>query len=61
MRREPLIITTTATIAFQKLFLDIVGPTDKGDDGYQYILTLQCKLSKYIEKHALNTKVTVNC
>lgn len=29
IRKEPMTITTTATTAFQKLFLDIVGPIDR--------------------------------
>lgn len=57
--KEPLTITTTAKTVFEKLFLDVVGPIEKDDQGYQYILTLQCELSKYIEAYPLKSKDTV--
>lgn len=48
MTKEPMVITTTAQSAFEKIFLDIVGPLDRDNDNYTYILTLQCELSKYV-------------
>lgn len=36
---ETMAITS---IALQNLFLDVVGPNDRDDEGYQYIVTLQC-------------------
>lgn len=58
IHKEPLSITTTASTSFQKLFLDIVGPIDRDDNGFCYILTLQCELSKYVEAFPLRTKTT---
>lgn len=57
--KEPMAITSTAQAAFDKIFLDIVGPLDKDIDGNVYILTIQCELSKYVEAYALPTKDTV--
>lgn len=55
---EPMVVTTTATSALEKIFLDLVGPLDKDIDGNIYILTLQCELSKYIEAYPLVNKET---
>ena len=49
-------ITTTATSAFQKVFLDLVGPIDQDEKGNRYILTLQCELTKFVEGYALENK-----
>jgi hypothetical protein len=54
--KEPMKITTTAHTAFQKIFLDIVGPIDKDAENYSYILTLQCELTKYVEAYPLISK-----
>lgn len=56
--KQPLTITTTATSAFEKIFLDLVGPLDKDEYGNCYILTLQCELTKYIEAYPLPNKET---
>lgn len=58
IHKEPLTITTTASSSFDKIFLDIVGPIDRDDNGFSYILTLQCELSKYVEAFPLRTKTT---
>lgn len=57
--KEPMSITTTAGSAFEKIFLDVVGPLPKDDNNYSYILTIQCELSKYIEAYPLVTKSTI--
>lgn len=57
--KQPLNITTTATTAFEKIFLDLVGPLDKDESGNCYILTLQCELTKYIEAYPLPNKETI--
>lgn len=57
--KEPMVITTTATYAFEKVFLDLVGPLDKDIDNNNYILTLQCELTKFVEAYPLNNKETV--
>lgn len=54
--KEPMVITTTAHSAFEKIMLDIVGPLDKDYSNYSYILTLQCELTKYVEAYPLETK-----
>lgn len=58
--KEPMVVTTTATSAFEKVFIDIVGPLDTDSDGYTYILTVQCELSKYVEAYPLHRKDTVS-
>lgn len=44
--KEPMVITTTASYAFEKVFLDVFGPLDKDMDSNRYILTLQWELKK---------------
>lgn len=56
--KEPMVITTTAKTAFDKIYLDIVGPLEKDDNNYNYILSIQCELSKFIEVFPLITKST---
>jgi lipoate-protein ligase A len=56
--KEPMVITTTANSAFDKIYLDLVGPLDKDSYSYSYILTLQCELSKYVEAYPLVSKTT---
>lgn len=54
--KEPLTVTTTANSAMEKIFLDVVGPLDRDDYNYLYILTIQCELSKYVEAYPMKTK-----
>lgn len=56
--KEPLTITTTASSSFEKVFLDLIGPLDRDDQGNTYILTLQCEITKYVEAYPLKTKTT---
>lgn len=56
--KQPMCITSTATTAFDKIFLDLVGPLTKDANGYCYILTLQCELTKYVEAYPLLNKET---
>lgn len=56
---EPLDITTTASAAFQKIFLDLVGPLETDINGYKYILTIQCDLSKFVEAYPLTNKEAI--
>nr|CAH7715334.1 unnamed protein product [Callosobruchus chinensis] len=53
LNKEPLQITTTASSAFQKIFLDIVGPLPTDSENFKYILTIQCELTKYVEAYPL--------
>ena len=57
--KEPMCITTTASYAFQKIFLDIVGPLPQDYEGNVYILSLQCELSKFVEAYPLKAKDTI--
>lgn len=54
--KQPLTITSTATCAFDTIFIDLVGPFEMDDSGNRYILTLQCELSKYIEGYVIKNK-----
>jgi hypothetical protein len=54
--RDKMVITTTATTSFEKVYLDIVGPLEVDNAGYKYILTLQCELTKYVEAYPLENK-----
>lgn len=54
--RAPLEITSTATKAFQKIYLDIVGPLPVDEFENKYILTAQCELTKFVEAYPLKTK-----
>ncbi|KAL4707658.1 hypothetical protein ACJJTC_014697 [Scirpophaga incertulas] len=51
-------ITTTASSAFDKVYLDLVGPLDNDLDDNRYILTIQCELSKYVQAFPLKNKDT---
>lgn len=54
--KEPMNITSTASTAFEKVYLDLVGPFEVDNNNYSYILTLQCELTKYVEAYPLITK-----
>lgn len=55
-KKEPMMITSTADSAFEKIFLDLVGPLETDNDNFSYVLTLQCELSKYVEGYPLISK-----
>jgi len=46
--RQPMILTDTPGIAFDKISMDIVGPLPITEDGHSYILTIQDLLTKYL-------------
>ena len=56
--KAPLKITSTATEAFETVYVDLVGPLPVDSNGYKYVLTLQCELSKFIEAYPLKDKVS---
>lgn len=58
--KQPMQVTTTSNSAFDKLYLDIVGPLDKDYNNYSYILTLQCELTKYVEAYPLESKDSIS-
>lgn len=47
--KAALTITTTASVSFERCFLDIVGPLPMTEEGNKYILTFQDDLSKFSE------------
>lgn len=56
--KEPMVITTTSSRPFEKIFMDIVGPLLKSHQGNVFILTLQDDLSKFtvpMYNHEANT------
>lgn len=58
--KQPMVITSTANSAFEKIYLDLVGPLPKDASGHVYILTVQCELTKFVEAYPLPTKDAVS-
>lgn len=56
INKQPLTITSTATSAFQRIFLDLVGPLQTDIENNSYILTIQCELTKFIECYPIPNK-----
>lgn len=54
----PMTITSTATSAFEKIYLDLVGPIIPDEQSNQYILTTQCELTKFITATPIKNKST---
>lgn len=57
---EPMKLTDTASAAFEKIFLDLVGPLETDELDNKYILTIQCDLTKYVEAYPLKNKEAVS-
>ncbi|KAL4136459.1 hypothetical protein QTP88_008007 [Uroleucon formosanum] len=58
--QQLMVVTTTASKPFEKIFLDIVGPIDTSLEGNAYILTIQDDLTKFsvaipLPNHTANT------
>lgn len=53
--KAPIQITNTPTKPFQFIQLDTVGPL-RISNGYRYILTAQCELTKYVDAFPIETK-----
>lgn len=51
-----MIVTTTASSAFEKKYLDLVGPLLTSFNRFQYILTTQCELTKFITVTPITSK-----
>jgi hypothetical protein len=45
--KQPMVITSTSSEPFEKIFLDIVGPLPNTFNGNKYILTIQDDLTKF--------------
>jgi len=45
--KQPMVISTTATEPFEKIFIDVVGPLPRTNNDNAYILTMQCDLTKF--------------
>ena len=45
--KAPMVITTTSSYPFEKIFLDIVGPLNQTESFNKYLLTCQDDLSKF--------------
>jgi len=45
--RQPMVLTDTPDAAFNKIFMDIMGPLPTTVSGNNYILTMQDLLTKY--------------
>lgn len=55
-----MIISTTALEPFEKVFIDVVGPLPRADNGNAYILTMKYDLTKFsmavqMANHEANT------
>lgn len=46
-RKEPMVIIKIASRAFEKIFLEVVGPLPRSHNGNAYILTLLDDLTKF--------------
>lgn len=58
--KKPMVVTSTATREFEKIFLDVVGPLPRSHSRNSFILTLQNDLTKFawvspMENHEANT------
>lgn len=51
--KQPMVISTTSTEPFEKLFIDVVGPLPRTLDGNAYILTMQDDLTKFSVAEAM--------
>jgi len=56
-KKEPMVVTTTSTVALNKIYLDLIGPFPKeADENFSYALTMQCELPKFLIITPLETK-----
>lgn len=51
--RMPMVITSTARTAFQKIAMDILGPLPITENGNRFVLAVQCDLTKFSQAYAL--------
>lgn len=56
--KVPMAITSTSSEAFDKVFLDVVGPLQETENGNKYILTMQDDLTKYSLAAAMPNQTT---
>lgn len=57
--KEKMNITDTPNTSFETVSIDTVGPL-RISNGYRYILTIQCELTKYVVLHPIETKEAIN-
>ena len=55
--KPQMTVTTTASSAFEKIYMDLVGPLIPAN-GCEYILTTQCELTKFITATPIPNKTT---
>lgn len=53
--KENIVITDTPSTSFETITIDTVGPL-RPSNGYRYILTVQCDLTKFVEAFPIETK-----
>lgn len=53
--KEKMIVTNTPSTSFETIQIDTVGPL-RISNGYRYILTMQCELTKYVVAHPIESK-----
>lgn len=58
--KEQMVVATTAATVFDKVFLDILGPLSKDYYYKNYILTIQCELTKFVEGYPLENKDSIS-
>lgn len=54
--KQPMAITDTPVCRFERLFVDTVGPLPTSHSGYNYIVTMQDGLSKFLEAYPVKDK-----
>lgn len=54
--KEPMVITSTANSALERISLDLMGPLEVDNYNNKYILTIQCDLTKFVEAYPLQKK-----
>lgn len=57
--KVPMAITSTSSMPFQRVFMDVVGPVPESENGNKYILTFQDDLTKYCMAAAIPNQETV--
>ena len=59
--KEPMVITTTSSRPFEKIFLDVVGPLPRSHKGNSFILTLLDVLTKFACAVPMKIRKPIRC